>query len=128
MADASRGRRRLLTLLGVYLAAVGWASVRRDPPSDSGHVFILVGLWVVLPVVLALRAGLGASWARRGLAVMWGLRGVLELEVARSAIAQLDQGGSLEAAVTASVLAVGCLLGAAVVLVQRDIREMTRPR
>ena len=92
MGNVARGRRRLLVILGLYLAALAWLWLR-FPPEDEGKAAIQLGLWVVLPVLLALRAAMGAAWARRGLAVVWGLHGVLQLLFAQVTAAKLSNQG-----------------------------------
>lgn len=129
MGDMARGRWRLLVILGLYLAAVAWRWLR-FPPDDNGPAAIQLGLWVILPILLALRAAMGAAWARRALAVVWGLYGALNLMLAQAAGASLSAGGPvmLELAITSAVMGCGCLLAAAAAVAQRDLREMTRER
>src|SRR5262245_28613057 len=130
MGNVSRGRRLLVIVLGVYLAAMGWQWVC-CPASDFGAKVIQVAIWGVLPVVLALLAGSGAAWARRALAVVWGLNGVLNFIPARAAADHIVQGGkeiTLMDAITPAVVSLVCIAAALVVLVQRDVREMTRTR
>src|SRR5262245_56148654 len=116
MANVSRGRRLLMMILAAYLAGVAWLWVRY-PASELEPRAIQIGLWGALPTLLAFLACLGAGWARRALAVVWGLHGALLLLFAQwvsGEVGRDSQTLSMVDAGTYAGVAIVCLLAAVV--------------
>lgn len=126
MTQKARGLLVLIVLLGLYLVGTAW-SLTRTAEVLIDWVALEALLWCVLPGVLALLMVRGVNRARRILAVLLLLRGVFVFLRARTELAELETGGTLDVAGLWVLYGGYCALAALALLIRRDLRAMTLP-